>query len=139
MRKPKIKPEPDKRTNAESAAVSERFMMVCTEIIAMNKINRGPVTSLKNLAAVIRANYVQLNQLAKPGYSRFATVEMCVNLCKKFGVDANWLLTGEGAKYLNQDVSQRLQILESKISELDQRLAAYEHIGNFPFLKKKRP
>jgi len=137
MPKAKIKREPEKRTHVQSALVSERFLMVCTEIIAMNKINRGHIKSLKVLADMIHANYSQLNQIGKIGYNRYATLEMCVNLCAKFGVDANWLFTGEGAKYRNQEISQRLQILEEKIDELDNRLSMYEHIGNFPFKKTK--
>lgn len=106
----------------QSRNVTRRFMMLMNEIIMFNKLSGGEVKTAKAFAASIRSHYQNFSNYTSVEKERNVTLEMCCELCRVHGVNANWLLLGKGEKYNQQDNHSRLNKLEERMDAVEAKV-----------------
>jgi hypothetical protein len=102
--------------------VTTRFMLAMGEIIMLHKRTGGPARNMTAFAASIKAVPANISQYDDASNGRNVTVENCCELCRVYGINANWLLLGIGEKYTENNlrfekIESRLQAVELAISK----------------------
>lgn len=104
--------------------ITRRFLEVCFEIVMNNKLNKGPYKSVRALCASIDMSEQSFFQLKTNGEGRSVTVAKIANLVHLHNVSANYLFTGKGAKF-NEEQAATTQIdkLASLVTKLQKQVA----------------
>lgn len=108
-----------------SADVTMRFMMMVGEIIMLNKRNNGPYQNYRAIAESLHCAHTVFSQFGGTT-NRNVTVEMLCWLHINHGANLNYLATGKGERYYNQEVAVKLQRMEEKTSAIEDRVSELE-------------
>ena len=120
LKLPNLNLEADLDPKVLSKEVTTRFMIIVGEIMMWNKRNDGDYKTYRTIAASLHCSHSVFSQYQD--LTRNVTVEMICWLHINHGVNANWLITGKGERYYNQEVAQRLIDLEDRMENAELKL-----------------
>lgn len=83
------------KTTTDGEDITKRFFM-CIEVLSANRVIRG----LKTFTRKYDINYGNMNTLKNNPKNRVLKPDYIAYLCKEYGINANWILLGEGDMFL---------------------------------------
>lgn len=98
--------------------VRERWVKAVTYLIA-----EGIERSGTSFAASIDVDPTQVNRIIqivreKLDVKESPTINMIVEICTKYGISAEWIMTGKGSMTIPESEKQKLKRLEKQINQI---------------------
>ena len=117
-RKPKI-PKPDVAANrAVGSEVTEHFLVACRTLVS----RRDRVRNFSKLAEELGTYKSIFTKLNNPDYKANIPLAMCARLCQKYKISGDWLLSGRGDMWGQEEATEKLETIEKALAMMDKQL-----------------